>query len=65
MDHIYNQALQHIDLEFILCFILLQTAAIDPFVYLPEYPFVICKIRKFVCVANEVQAHIPNSMCCL
>ncbi|PON20110.1 hypothetical protein TGAM01_v211033 [Trichoderma gamsii] len=32
----------------------------DPFVYLPEYPFVICSVCKFACVANEVAAHLQQ-----
>lgn len=31
---------------------------LSPFVKLPEYPFVICKICQYACVANEVETHL-------
>ena len=30
----------------------------EPFVHLPEFPFVICKSCEFGCVAGEVSSHI-------
>lgn len=33
---------------------------IVPFVYLPEYPFVICKACCFACIADEVTSHLRN-----
>ncbi|KAK4206214.1 hypothetical protein QBC37DRAFT_445140 [Rhypophila decipiens] len=30
----------------------------EPFVYLPEYPFVICHTCRYACVANEVNTHL-------
>ncbi|KAH7129647.1 hypothetical protein B0J13DRAFT_645690 [Dactylonectria estremocensis] len=32
----------------------------DPFVYIPEFPIIICKIYKFGCVANEVRSYIQR-----
>ncbi|KAI8682258.1 hypothetical protein NCS56_00348100 [Fusarium sp. Ph1] len=34
--------------------------AIEPFVYLPEYPFPICRVCKYACVAEEVLSHLTN-----
>lgn len=32
----------------------------DPFIQLPEYPFVICKVCRVACVADEAKAHLHN-----
>lgn len=32
----------------------------DPFVRLPEYPFVICRVCTFACVVDEVPAHLKK-----
>ncbi|KAK4209416.1 hypothetical protein QBC37DRAFT_294646 [Rhypophila decipiens] len=30
----------------------------EPFVHLPEYPFVICQTCGYACIANEVATHL-------
>lgn len=32
----------------------------DPFVKLPEFPFVICRICRFAYVANEIEPHLKK-----
>ena len=32
----------------------------EPFVHIPEYPFVVCKTCKFACVAKEVLTHLKD-----
>ncbi|KAH8646439.1 hypothetical protein BGZ61DRAFT_501311 [Ilyonectria robusta] len=32
----------------------------EPFIYLPEYPFVICQACRVACVGNEVTRHITS-----
>src|SRR3569833_206510 len=31
---------------------------IEPFVYLADFPFIICKLCKIACVANEISTHL-------
>lgn len=34
---------------------------IGPFVHVSEYPFLICKLCKYACVADEVSNHIDDT----
>ncbi|KAK4150490.1 hypothetical protein C8A00DRAFT_18001, partial [Chaetomidium leptoderma] len=35
--------------------------AMEPFVHVPEYPFVICKECQFACIAGEVTSHLRTT----
>ncbi|KAM7210794.1 hypothetical protein V8F06_013819, partial [Rhypophila decipiens] len=37
---------------------ILSTIEMEPFVHLPEYPFLICQMCGYACVANEVATHL-------
>lgn len=35
-----------------------QRTGMEPFVHVPEYPFVVCTEGRFACVAGEVTSHL-------
>ena len=40
-----------------------QPTAIEPFVHMLEYPFVVCTECRFACVAGEVPSHLRTKHC--